>query len=266
MNHPKRPLIGVTTAELAGHEQTEPALWAMRSSYCQVLLDHQATPILLPQITYLENLGPLLTELDGLLIPDGTDLDPVLYGSPPEENLEATDPVRDRSESLVVAWALTKKIPMIGISRGMHMINVVAGGTLFQDIPTDLDLPTEHRKQPVTYGNLSHHGHLIKITSESRLSVQVGHPEIWVNSMHHQAIKKLGHNLVVVARSADQVIEAIENPDPSHWLIGLQFHPEAMIDHDPWVTKLFGEFVQAARDFRAPSHLADTTVSSLSHH
>jgi putative glutamine amidotransferase len=249
-----RPLIGLTTAEIADHHPSEPPFWGIRSSYCRPLLAKQATPVLLPHIQTLTDLGGLLSELDGLLIPDGADIDPARYHHPPDDNIEVLDPVRDQTETVLLAWALEQHLPILAISRGMHMVNVAAGGTLHQDIPTDLNLPTEHRQQPVAYQNLRHHGHLIQIEPGSRLADVTGHPEIWVNSMHHQAIHKLGTGLVVTARSADQVIEAIEAADPETWLLGLQSHPEAVVEDDQWVKKLFRDFIQAAREFHAAHH------------
>ncbi len=248
-----RPLIGLTTAEIGHHRLGEPPLWGVRSSYCAPLLACQATPVLLPQIQLISELGNLVDELDGLFLPDGTDIDPALYNNPEEDKLEIVDRVRDQTETALIRWALQSKVPILAISRGMHMVNVVADGTLYQDIPSDLNLPTEHRKQPVAYANLVHHGHLIRLEPNSYLQQLAGHEEIWVNSMHHQAIKKLGANLKIVARSADQIIEAIESSDPDQWLMGLQSHPEAMLI-ERWAQRLFEVFVQAARDYHGEHH------------
>ncbi len=244
-----QPLIVVPTAQIGSTLKEEPPLWAMRSSYVGPLLKAGALPIFLPQITDLHDLAPLFGQAHGLLLAGGADIHPDLYGSVPEKNLEETDPARDHSEYLVTKWAIEQKLPILAICRGAQMVNVAAGGTLHQDIPTDLNLPTEHRRQPVTYANLAHHGHLIRIEPTSRFSRIVEHAEVWVNSMHHQAIDRLGTGLVVVAKSADGVIEAIEAEDPTHWLVGIQGHPEAMVGHDPWAAKLFETFVAVARDF-----------------
>lgn len=249
-----RPLIAVPTAELPGTTAGEPPLWAMRKSYLSPLLAKQAVPVLLPQIEDLAELGELRSHFDGLLLADGQDINPALYHAPSEDNLEALDTARDRTEFELLQWALAEHLPILAISRGLQIVNVVAGGTLHQDIPTDLNLPTEHRQEPVGYANLAHHGHLITIDASSRLATLVSHPEIWVNSMHHQAVKKLGRGLKVVARSADQVVEAIEAVAADHWLVGLQFHPEVVAREEPWVKRLFLAFIQAARDYHGQHH------------
>ena len=256
-SHLYRPIIGVPTAEIPASERGEPGLWAMRKSYVTPLLAEHGLPIFLPQLEDLHQLDSLANNIDGLLLAGGADIDPAIYGQPPIKELEDVDHARDRTEIILIEWALENNLPILAICRGLQMVNVAAGGTLHQDIPKDLHLPTEHRQQPPSYQALAHHGHLITIASKSRLAQIVGHHEIWVNSMHHQAINRLGRDLKVTARSSDQVIEAIESKNTDHWLIGLQSHPEAMFEHDPWIKKLFREFIQAARDYHAVSHLVD---------
>lgn len=242
---PSRPLIAIPLAEISSTLPTEPPLWAMRSSYVQPLLAENALPVFLPQITKLTDLEPLLDHIDGLLLAGGADIHPELYGSVPEKNLGDVDRARDHSEFLVTQWALKKKLPILAICRGMQMVSIAAGGTLYQDIPTDLDIPTIHRREPITYATLTHHGHLIRIEPDSRLAAIVKLKEVWVNSMHHQAVKKMGEGLVVTARSVDGVIEGLETTDPHHWVVGLESHPEAMAEQDPWALTLFKEFIKA---------------------
>lgn len=242
-----KPIIAIPTAVIPSTLKEEPPLWAMRSSYARPVIQAGGIPIFLPQFDDLSQISDLLGTISGVLLAGGADVNPDLYGQPHEKSLEQIDHARDKSEFLLVRWAIDHRIPLFGICRGMQMINVVSGGTLHQDIPTDLNLPTQHRQEPNTYANLARHGHLIRIEKESRLYDLVEHEEFWVNSMHHQAVDQLGQGLTVVGRSADSVVEAIEASDPEYWLVGLQSHPEAMTDHNDWTQKIFTDFVETAR-------------------
>lgn len=237
-----RPLIGVPTAELPGFHPDEPRLWAMRVSYITPIFALGGLPVLLPNITTLEELTPLLSQLDGLLLAGGHDIDPTLYGSRPTKHLEQTDPTRDRSELLITRWALANKLPILAICRGMQMINVAAGGTLHQNV-------AGHRANPVVYMSLTRNGHPITIRPGSRLFAITGQSKVWVNSLHHQAVADVGSNLTITAQAPDGVIEAIEVTDPKHWCVGLQSHPEAIVDQQDWVRELFTEFLQASRNY-----------------
>ncbi len=243
----KRPLIGIPTAEIPT-APNEPPMWAMRTSYAQPIIDAGGMPILLPPVQSLDGLVPLLGQLDGLLLAGGADVDPSLYKARPQPELEVTDPIRDQSEALLTSWALEQTIPILGICRGMQIVNVVTGGTLHQDLVSTIGDTIPHRTNPASYAGLASHGHPMTVKVGSRIHGLTGTDEVWVSSMHHQGIDQLGRGLLVTAATPDGVIEAIESDDPNHWLVALQGHPEAMVAHTPWARALFEEFVAAAEN------------------
>lgn len=247
-----RPIIGVPTAELPGFSTAEPKMWAMRVSYIAPILDLGGLPVLLPNITRLEELSPLLSRLDGLLLAGGHDPHPSLYGATPHQKLEKTDLARDRSEILITRWALEHRLPILGICRGMQMVNLAAGGTLIQDIASHFgqEQADVHRENPPAYERLKNFGHPITVKSGSRLKTLIDHNPIWINSMHHQCVDRVGENLAVVAQSDDGIIEGLETTNPDQWVIGLQGHPEALYGRVVWVERLYADFITASRTYR----------------
>lgn len=252
-----RPLIGVPTAELPGLEEGEPGIWAMRSSYVEPILALGGLPILLPQVSTITALSPLLSRLSGLLLAGGHDIHPELYGKEPQSELERTDQRRDQSELLITRWAIERHVPILGICRGMQMVNLATGGSLIQDIGQRYGSGAVHRDTPANYNSLTEFGHFIDIEPSSRIYTLIGETPTWVNSMHHQCVDELGQGLVITARSSDDgIIEVLESANDAHWFIGLQGHPEALINQKPWVAQLYQDFLSAAYKF---SHANQST-------
>lgn len=244
-----RPVIAIPTVEMPAVND-EPPIWAMRSSYARPLIAAGATVVFLPQILELDEIESVLPTVSGLLLAGGADIAPGRYGRQPEPGLEATDPARDQSELTILTWAMAQKLPTLGICRGLQMINVALGGSLYQHLAERQDGGIAHRTQPPSYASLRDHGHPLSVTAGSYFERLVGGREAWVNSMHHEGIDRLASSLLATATSADGLIEVIESADQQHWLVGIQGHPEAMTESSPWVSALFREFVQAAADFR----------------
>lgn len=241
-----RPVIAIPTAEVASGP-SEPPLWAMRASYARPILAAGGTPIFLPPVESLAELAPIMPAIDGVLLAGGADIDPKLYGAEPHPKLESIDAVRDHSECQLVAWAISQRLPILGICRGIQMVNIVAGGTLYQDLPSEAPSSIAHRSEPASYMALPGYGHALRLTGPGQLRQVVGEDQTWVTSMHHQAVQQLGKDLVGVATSHDGLIEALESADPDHWLVALQGHPEVMTETVPWAKELFAQFVAAAR-------------------
>jgi putative glutamine amidotransferase len=138
---------------------------------------------------------------------------------------------------------LENGVPIFAICRGIQVLNVAAGGTLVQDIPSQVSDPIKHQQEaPRWYAT-----HDISIQPGSRLAELAGGRALRVNSFHHQAVRQVGAGLRVAASAPDGIIEAIEGTT-SRFVLGVQWHPELMVDHYPTAQKLFDEFVQAARD------------------
>jgi putative glutamine amidotransferase len=206
-------------------------------SYIVAVREAGGIPIVLPNSGGgVEAIPHFLELLDGLLLPGGADIPPSEYGEEPHETVEILDEDRFLFEKeLSRAWIEETEKPLLGICLGGQWINVASGGSLVQDIPTEFGI--SHRDRT----------HLVSIEVDSRLHEILGGAEVEVNSSHHQAVKKLGENLRIVARCPDGVVEATETTDPDRFLIGVQWHPERMVEESEEQRKLMRAFVDAAR-------------------
>ena len=187
----------------------------------------------------------LLGGLDGLLLSGGSDLDPCYYGEEAVPELGATVPERDGFEMNLVEHALRSRMPIFGICRGMQVLNVALGGTLYQDLPSQMDhsVLLGHRQETPKWQPT----HEVDVDAGSQVAGIMGTGELKVNSYHHQAVKDLASGLAAVAQAPDGVVEAVEWGDLSQrWLVGVQWHAEAMRDAAPQHRKLFGAHVSAA--------------------
>ena len=187
----------------------------------------------------------LLGGLDGLLLSGGSDLDPCYYGEEAVPELGATVPERDAFEMNLVEHALRSGMPIFGICRGMQVLNVALGGTLYQDLPSQMDhsVLLGHRQETPKWQPT----HEVDVDAGSQVAGIMGTGELKVNSYHHQAVKDLASGLVAVAHAPDGVVEAVEWRDLSQrWLVGVQWHAEAMRDAAPQHRKLFEAHVSAA--------------------
>ncbi|PKL35557.1 MAG: hypothetical protein CVV44_22415 [Spirochaetae bacterium HGW-Spirochaetae-1] len=194
-----------------------------------------------------EDAGRKLSLCNGILIPGGYDIDPSRYGEKHDTRLEAVDTALDSLEFRVLAYARKMNIPVLGICRGEQMINVFYGGTLYQDIPSMLrsDNPVPHRNQVnlVFYKHATACYHDIVIEKGTLLNDLFGEKVISVNTYHHQAVKNTAPGFRVSARSVDGSVEAIENTG-KQFVMGVQFHPEKMIDDNPSMHGIFRLFIE----------------------
>lgn len=195
------------------------------SSYIDVIRQASGLAIVLPpQKIDREEAGALIDRVDGLILIGGSDVEPARYGEPPTSRLEATAPLRDEFELTLVRTALDRDLPVLGICRGLQVLNTATGGTLHQDLAAAGF--GEHRPAPGRLDTPSMHA--IEVMPRTRLS-GADDATVWVvNSHHHQGVAEVGKGGVVVARSIpDGAIEAIEWPEYRHAL-GVQWHPEAL--------------------------------------
>jgi putative glutamine amidotransferase len=183
----------------------------------------------------------------------GVDVDPANYGESRKPCCGHTDPPRDGTELALVRWALADHKPVLGVCRGVQLLNVALGGTLFQDVKGELPAsikhdyfptPAEPRRDRLVHGVL--------VTEGSRLRGILGEGEVQVNSMHHQGIKELAPGLVANAFAPDGLIEGVEQAN-GHFLVGVQWHPEELAETSPAMRRLFAAFVQAAAERRGSS-------------
>ena len=215
--------------------------------YVEGVVQAGGLPVVLPPVGGAREAEVLLDGLDGLLLSGGSDLDPGYYGEEAVAELGVTVPERDAFEMSLVEHALRRGMPIFGICRGMQVLNVALGGTLFQDLPTQVDhlVLLGHRQETPKWQPT----HEVEVDVGSQVAEILGTGELKVNSYHHQAIKTLASDLVAVAHAPDGVIEAVESGDLSErWTIGVQWHAEAMRDGGgPEHRNLFEAHVSAAK-------------------
>lgn len=234
------PLIAVATPL----ERARWAVWDMPAAvvarnYLDAVAAAGAIPFMLPplEITAREA-ARALAPADGLMLLGGADVDPATYGAVPHELGEGTDPPRDRIELAMLAEARRRRLPVLGICRGMQMINVAAGGTLHQHLP-ELVGHEEHRRVVGSFEGAEHH---VSLEPGSFAAQAAGGETTVVRSHHHQCIASLGPGLRVTGRAEDGVAEAVEGTD-GVFVLGVQWHPEA----DP-ESGVIARFVRAVAD------------------
>ena len=236
-----KPLIGIPTRSLTLKEDNL-LRYAGLATYTRAVDLTGGAPILIPLGLDEQTLRAIFERLDGLLIQGGVDVHPKEYGEAVEPFCGEIDVSRDETELKILRWAFAENKPTLGICRGIQMMNVAAGGSLYQDIPAQLGSPIGH--QHVKGNPYDFHAHSITIDAGSKLANALGTTQIEVNSLHHQSLKQIPPGFHIVARAPDGVVEAIE-ADDGYYALGVQFHPEWMINQDARMLGIFDSFVQA---------------------
>jgi putative glutamine amidotransferase len=238
------PVIGILTRQDHSTAWAGYRLYGQGSVYSQSVALAGGAPILIPLELSERAWRGIYRRLDGLLLPGGVDVDPEHYGEEPHPRLGAVNDALDEAELVLARWALEDDLPLLGICRGIQLINVAAGGSLYQDLATQYPGASRHRFGPPQYPR-EHRGHPVHIEPGSRLADAVGALDVPVNSRHHQAVKGIAPGFVVTARAPDGVIEGLEKPG-APFTVGVQWHPENLADDDPQMLGLFQAFVQVA--------------------
>ena len=239
------PLIGVSMSITVG---TAPERAYVNSTYLNAIQQAGGVPVALPAQLSPRSWERLAAELDGLLLTGGGDIDPALFGEAPHPTLYDVAPIRDSFEATAARWALERGVPLLCVCRGVQVLNVALGGSLYQDVATDPGTQLEHSQK----GPRNEPSHKVTVTPGSRLAEVMGADEVEVNSMHHQAIKRLGDGLRDVAWAPDGIIEGVEMPGDERFVVGVQWHPEELVGRDQAARNLFDAVVEAAR--RRPRH------------
>lgn len=233
----KKPIIGL----VCGHQRENPDRYYVNNPYLQAVLRAGGTPILIPYQPK-EQIFQVIGLLDGLILPGGIDVDPNRYGENPIVACGEMDPHWDELDLLAAGSALEQDLPLLAICRGAQVLNVALGGTLVQDIPSQIINPIKHSQEaPRWYAT-----HELAIEPASLLGQLWGVAPTRVNSYHHQAINKVGKGLRIVASAPDGVIEAVESTE-HRFVLGVQWHPELMVDHYPVAGRIFEQFIAACR-------------------
>jgi putative glutamine amidotransferase len=244
MDGEKRPVIGICTAVARarwGVWEREAALLAF--SYISAIQRAGGLALMIPPDGRFEDdSDEVLDLLDGLILAGGNDIDPACYGADPHPEVRHIVPERDRAELALARRAVERDLPVLGICRGMQLINVAFGGTLRQHLPDELG-HEEHRRTPGSFDGADHDVLLARGSLAARAAGEELHP---TKSHHHQGVARLGSGLEVTGRSVlDDLPEAIEAPG-RRFVLGVQWHPEA--DER---SRIVGALVEHARDHRA---------------
>lgn len=246
MNLPK---IGIPLRQVRDSTSTTETI-GVRRPYLEAVLAAGGLPVMVPIGIKDEQARAYYEALDGLLLAGGEDVDPALYGESPHAKLGQVSKLRDDLEIKLVRWARDDKMPVLGICRGIQVVNVALGGSLYQDLESQCNINCTYHNS----GSWEKLVHPVKVQRDSRLFEILQTDVVQTNSLHHQAVKVPGSELIVTAKSDDGVIEGIELKSSDHFLVCVQCHPETLWESiDERWAKLFKALVSAAMDWSAES-------------
>ena len=237
----KKPIIGIT---MFRENKAAGTYNSLNLDYANSIIEAGGIPILLP-ITNPNLCEEYLNIIDGILFSGGEDIAPHLFHEEPILKLGSVDSIRDNFELTLFSKAFDRKIPILGICRGLQLINVALGGNLYQDIDTQVLNVNGHHPSNIARDELYHS---VIIEKNSFLYKVFKSTKISVNSFHHQAIKNIGQNLIISAKSQDGIIEAIESSDiHSHFILAVQWHPENLKTKYLEFLNIFKVFIEASQ-------------------
>ena len=233
----RRVAVGITIGDSG-----EPEIFGLRDDYVRAVEEAGGLPLVLAP-GRPEHAPEFLDRVDALVLTGGADLDPALYGEEAHPTVTRVFPERDAFEIGLVREAIARDMPTLAICRGHQLLNVATGGTLVQDIPSQVEAATDHDPDAERWECC----HDVDVLPGTRLRAILGRERVPVNSFHHQAVKGLGRGLVLSAQaSEDGVVEGMEMPD-RRFVIGVQWHPESFWDRTPGFQPLFESLLRAAR-------------------
>jgi putative glutamine amidotransferase len=247
----KRPRIGIPMRIEAPTDR-----FYLARQYSEAVEAAGGVPFHISLIPAPDYVTQVVESLDGILLPGSdSDVDPQRYGHQPHPRLGTVQPIKDRTDLLVLAAAEKKRIPVLGICFGMQVLNVYRGGTLIQDIESQVPNAIKHEQGAPR----DRRSHSIKILSGSVLESLAGAEQSSVNSHHHQAIDSIGRDLIATAWSTDGLVEALEDPRAQPFVMTVQWHPEIGWENDELSQAIFGRFVREVRE----NKLSDEKTSNV---
>ena len=225
-----KPLIGLTAWVRTFETSIGPApLHSVSRFYIEAVEAAGGIPLIVP-VTDAEAASSVAEVLDGLIVTGGEDVEPALYGRDRHPKCQVPDPRRDALEIALIGEADRRDLPMFCICRGIQVLNVARHGTLLQHLPDDIDGEPDHARQDA-YFELVHE---VSVDPDSRLSrIFGGASRLDVNSAHHQAVEKVGEGLRAVAWAPEGFVEALEEENGDRFVVGVQWHPEALAEAHP---------------------------------
>jgi putative glutamine amidotransferase len=239
----RRPLVGITMRLELSTDR-----FYLGRYYSEAVEAAGAVPVHISLIPQPEYISAAMASLDGILLPGSdSDVDPLRYDSQPHPQLGTVVPVKDETDLLVLEEIERRSLPLFAICFGMQILNVSRGGTLIQDITTQLPTAIKHeqgtpRDRP---------SHTISLDKNGLIAGLAKAPEAVVNSHHHQSIETVGKNLKATAWASDGLIEAVEDTRPDRFALGVQWHPELGWQQDELSQMLFNQFVRACAAYRS---------------
>jgi putative glutamine amidotransferase len=234
-----RPLIGITSRLDPGVDTNY-----LKRYYAEAVEAAGGVPVMIPLIPNREYLTALAERLDGLMLSGSeSDVNPMRYGEEPHPQLGPVYTERDETDMILLELAEARRLPVLAICFGNQSLNVSRGGTLVQDVASQVPNAIRHERR-FTYTDFTHS---IQLEADSVLARLAGGEAARVNSSHHQAVKDVGRDLRVIARAPDGVVEAITDTRADRWVLGVQWHPEVGWQRDTFSQAIFAAFVEAAR-------------------
>jgi putative glutamine amidotransferase len=247
MNSSDRPLIGIPCRSDGSMLYKGRHINAQNSSYIRAIMHAGGAPFLIPVEARDQVLRTLFECADGILLTGGGDIAPQFFGEAPHAALNDVQSARDELEFALVEWALEENKPLFGICRGIQVMNVAAGGSLYQDIASQCSNAQRHDYFYSQDYPRDFMAHPVNVEPNSRLSRALSIDHLRVNSLHHQALRDVAGTYQVVCRSPDGIVEGIEMPGHP-FAIGVQWHPEELVASQDAARRLFLDFVHTCQN------------------
>ena len=235
-----RPIIGIPC-----RYNWNTFYYELRETYAEAIYAAGGTPLLLPLIAETDYIESVMAHVDAIALSGAVnDVDPLRYGQEPRPKLGPVVPRRDETDMMLLTAAEARQLPVLAICFGIQSLNVYRGGTLIQDIESEVKEPLKHMQGDLFWRR----SHSINITEDSLIARLADATHTTVNSHHHQAIDIVGRDLEPIAWAPDGVIEAVINTRPDQFVLGVQWHPAVGWQNDLLSQALFNHFIAVARE------------------
>jgi putative glutamine amidotransferase len=252
-----RPIVGIP-CQADFRERSGRPIYGNNRTYIHAVESASGIPVLIPLLHDTALLEPLFAHLDGIVFTGGVDIQPELFGEEEHPELGEVDAQLDDFELALARWALARDMPILGVCRGMQLLNVVMGGNLYQDIAAQCPGSIAHSRRELPRNTLIHN---VRVEVGSQAERVLGASEVWVNSLHHQSVKDSGAGVHISGHAEDGVAELLEIPGHL-FALGIQCHPEELYATEKWSAHLFAAFVQACSEYHA-RHTGDVAAQLI---